>query len=180
MAGQKAEQRLDGARERCGEAVVVDDRIDHVGQGLELRLGRVVFEPDFDALAGPTSQLGDRALGDDLAGPQDGHSIRGSLDLAQGVRGQKDRRTCRARFPDHAQEFVLHEWIKAVRGLIKDDQLGVEEEREQEGYLAPVAAREVAQMAAQIESKSLGELVTACRIEAAAQPADAGHKVHPG
>ena len=75
---------------------------------------------------------------------------------------------------------MLHERVEAVGRLVEDQQLGVEEEGQQQGDLAPVAAREVAQMAAQIEPQSLGELVAPCRIEAAAHPADAGDELHPG
>jgi hypothetical protein len=73
---------------------------------------------------------------------------------------------------------VLHERVQAVSRLIEDEQLGVEEECEQECDLAPVAAREVGQMAVEVEAESLGELVATRRLEAAPQTADASYELH--
>ncbi len=96
------------------------------------------------------------------------------------MRGQEDRRATRARLPNHGQELALHKRIQPVGGLIEDEQLGVEEEREQERDLAPIAAREVPQVTVQVEPESLGELVAAGRIEATPQVSETGGQLHCG
>jgi hypothetical protein len=51
---------------------------------------------------------------------------------------KEHRRAGRARLADEGQEFVLDQRVQAVRRLVQDQEIGVGEERQQQGDLATV------------------------------------------
>jgi len=66
------------------------------------------------------------------------------------MRRQEDRGAGGPSLADHEQELMLHERIQADGRLVEDKQLGLGEECQQQGHLAPIAGRQVAQATPEI------------------------------
>src|SRR5439155_10502803 len=89
---------------------------------------RRFVEPDVYSLASSPAELIHSPEGDDRAGPQHGNAIGRTLNLAQDVGRQEDRRPTIARLAHEPQELVLYERIESIRWLVQHEELGVRHE----------------------------------------------------
>jgi len=100
-----------------------------------------------------------RGLGDldDHALADDAHAPGNLLDLAQDVRGEKDRGALGPRLADHAQHLLLHQGVQARGGLVEHQQLRPVHERLYDAGLLLVALGQVLDRRLQVEVQPPGQ-----------------------
>src|SRR5688572_21867361 len=82
-------------------------------------------------------QLMNRFFCDQLALPDDGHSLTDALDLRKVVRRHEDRASGIAPLPHELLEIPLDERVKSVRRFIQNEQIGIGLEGGDECELLP-------------------------------------------
>src|SRR5690606_20223091 len=119
----------------------------------------------------------DRGDRDDLSRPQDGHGIRGLLDLAQHVRAQEDRLAPVARLAHHREELLLHERVEAARRLVEHEKPRLVHERLDEPELLLVALGEGPYRAPEVDIQARRETVDRAGRDRPAQAFEVTEKV---
>src|SRR6266545_5633386 len=88
VPGERGDERADAAVDLATQRAGAGGSHVHAGELGQLR--RRPFEGDLDRLRAEVAQLGERALLDQAALPQDADAIAQRLDLAEDVRGEED------------------------------------------------------------------------------------------
>ena len=114
------------------------------------------------------------------AGAQHPDPGRDPLDLAEHVRAEQHRAALRHVLREEGVELPLHERVETARGLVEHEQLGSDHQREQEGQLLAVAARELASRLAQVEVEPLRQRTGAGRPTDPVEVTDVVDVVLPG
>src|SRR6266571_1105342 len=114
-------------------------------------------------------ELGHDTHAHQLPFTNDPHTGAGLFDLAQDVRGQKDRASLISHFLDHPVELLLVERIQAIGRLIQNQYARAMHKGLNQHYLAFIATGIVAKLAAGIQVQSLDKLLEIGLIDASAQ-----------
>ena len=178
MPAERCEQGLRAAAHLEAERVRAGALHLHAAQAVDRR--RLAGEHNVDRLCGQVAQLGERSLVDEAAGAKNADAVAHRLDLAQHVRGEKDRLPPLLRLARCLPEGNLHQRVEAARRLVEDQQVGAGGEGRHQLYLLPVPLRKRAHLLARVELEPFDEQVAVGTVGGAVQAREVGEGLVTG
>src|SRR5690606_7935553 len=79
------------------------------------------------------------------------HAVTNRLHFAQNVRREKNRASFRANLLHQLVERLLHQWVKPAGRLVKDQQIGLVHQRDDQAELTLIAGRIAAYLLRQVK-----------------------------